>query len=188
QGPSPTFNHISPFNNVTEPGTEKSTNLFWVNTEHGYTDIELRAWMFTDYYSMSPGMVSQTPDQGAAYWIVFNDADGAPLTGDTSYKLTLPPDVPAKLFWSMTLYEAENASGLATEARRFPSLGSRDEPELNEDGTTDVYIGPEAPEGEEVNWLPTAPDRGFFGILRLYGPGQAAIDYSWKPSDLHKVN
>jgi hypothetical protein len=91
------------------------------------------------------------------------------------------------LFWSLTLYEAENASGLATEARRFPSLGSRDKPVQNADGTTDLYVGPKAPEGKEANWLPTAPARGFFAILRLYGPDETAIDYSWKPSDFEKV-
>ena len=50
-----------------------------------------------------------------------------------------------------------------------------------------LYIGPEAPEGQEANWLATAPGRGFFGILRLYGPGEKTIDYSWKPGDFEKM-
>jgi hypothetical protein len=143
--------------------------------------------MFTDYYSLSPGMVSLTPGRGAFYAVSFKDSGGEPLSGDVSYKLTLPPKVPAELFWSVTLYEAENASGLATEARRFPSLGSRDKPIQNPDGTTDLYIGPEAPDGKKANWLPTAPGRGFFAILRLYGPGERAVDYSWKPGDIERV-
>ncbi len=177
---------LNPANNAAEPGPEKSTDLSWLNTAHGFTDIERRAWFFTDYYSISPGMVSQSPGKGAAYEIAFVDADGDPLSGDTAYKLTLPPDVPAGNFWSLTLYEAENASGLATEARRFPSLGSRDAPAVNDDGTIDLYIGPAAPEGQEANWLATAPGRGFFAILRLYGPGERAIDFSWKPGDIEK--
>jgi hypothetical protein len=116
----------NPINTAAEPGPEKSIDLSWVNREHGFTDIERRAWMFTDYYSISPGMVSLTPGRGAFYAIAFNDVDGDPLSGDTSYRVTLPPDVPAELFWSLTLYEAENASGLATDERRYPSLGSRD--------------------------------------------------------------
>lgn len=155
--------------------------------EGGFTEVEPRVWFSTDYYSISPGMVSQIPGKGAAYEVTFNDADGDPLKGDASYKLILPANVPAKLFWSLTLYEAENASGLATEARRFPSLGSRDKPVQNADGTTDLYIGPKAPEGKQANWLPTAPERGFFAILRLYGPEQSAIDYGWKPGDFQKV-
>jgi len=133
-------------------------------------------------------MVSLTPGRGAAYEIAFNDSEGQPLSGDVSYKLTLPRDIPAKLFWSVTLYEAENASGLATKARRFPSLGSRDKPVQNADGTTDLYIGPQAPAGKESNWLATAPGRGFFAIIRLYGPGETAVDYSWVPGDLVKIH
>ena len=57
----------------------------------------------------------------------------------------------------------------------------------NADGSTDIYIGPKAPKGKKANWLPTAPERGFFAILRLYGPQEAAIDYSWKPGDLVKI-
>nr|WP_245500618.1 DUF1254 domain-containing protein [Rhizobium sp. BK251] len=178
---------LNPVNNATEPGPEKSMDLSFRNRKAGFTEVVPRAWFSTDYYSISPGMVSQTPGRGAAYQITFNDADGEPLRGDGSYKLTLPANVPAKLFWSLTLYEAENASGLATEARRFPSLGSRDKPVQNADGTTDLYVGPKAPDGKQTNWLPTAPERGFFAILRLYGPEEAAINYSWKPGDLEKV-
>lgn len=178
----------NPINTAAEPGPEKSIDFHWVDREHGYTDIARRVWMFTDYYSISPGMVSLTAGRGAFYSIAFNDAANDPLSGDNNYKLTLPPDVPAELFWSLTLYEAENASGLATEARRFPSLGSRDEPVKNPDGTIDLYIGPKAPEGKEANWLATAPSRGFFAILRLYGPGEHAVDYSWKPGDIEKLN
>ncbi|MCS0497779.1 DUF1254 domain-containing protein [Ancylobacter sp. MQZ15Z-1] len=183
----PELHWVNPANNAAEPGPEKSLDLAFANREHGFTDLEQRIWFFTDYYSWSPGMVSQTPGRGAAYYVAFNDAEGHSFSGDASYKLTLPPDVPAENFWSLTLYEAENASGLATEARRFPSLGSRDKPVVNADGTIDLYVGPKSPEGKDANWLATAPGRGFFAILRLYGPGERAVDYSWKPSDLAKV-
>lgn len=178
---------VNPINNAAEPGPKKSMDFAWVNTAGGFTEIERRVWFFTDYYSISPGMVSLTPGRGAFYVIAFNDAGGAPLSGDSSYKVTLPPNVPAKLFWSLTLYEAENASGLATKERRFPSLGSRDKPVPNSDGTIDLYVSPEPPKGKEANWLATAPGRGFFAVLRLYGPDEAAVNYSWKPGDIEKV-
>ena len=178
---------VNPVNNLSEPGPQKSIGLDFRNKAKGYYDVERRFWFFTNYYSISPGMVSQIPGRGAAYAICFNDADGAPLVGHSAYKLTLPANIPAELFWSVTLYEAANGSGLATDQRRFPSLGSRDKPPKNADGSTDLYIGPEAPQGKEANWLPTAPQRGFFAILRLYGPTQAAIDFSWKPGDLERL-
>lgn len=127
-----------------------------------------------------------TPGKGAFYMIAFEDADGDPLDGEHSYKVNLPKDIPAELFWSVTLYEAENASGL-DNGQPFPSLGKLNKPAQNEDGSTDIYIGPKAPAGKEGNWLATVPGRGFFAILRLYAPAEAAIDGTWKPGDVEKV-
>ena len=99
--------------------------------------------------------------------------------------MNLPANIPAANFWSLSLYEAENASGLAN-GRPFPSLGSRDNPAQNPDGSTDIYLGPQALAGKQGNWLATVPDRGYFAILRLYGPTEAA-NKTWKPSDIEKV-
>ena len=87
----------------------------------------------------------------------------------------------------MTLYEAENASGLAN-GQPFPSKGSRDKPTQEADGSTIMYLGPTAPTGKESNWLATVPGKGYFAILRLYGPTEAAIDKSWKPGDIERQN
>ena len=118
--------------------------------------------------------------------IAFTDSDGTPLRAASSYKLNLPPNIPAANFWSVTLYDAENASGLAN-GQPFPSLGSRDKPAQNADGSTDLYLGPKAPEGKAGNWLATVPGKGYFAILRLYGPTEAAIDKSWKPGDIEPM-
>lgn len=40
------------------------------------------------------------------------------------------------------------------------------------DGSTVIYIGPNAPDGKDANWLQTAPGMGFFAILRLSSPLQ----------------
>jgi hypothetical protein len=168
------------------PGGPFDVDGAWRRKAEGYTDLETRIWFFTDYYSISPGMLSQIPGRGAKYMVAFADSAGTPLSGGSNYKLTLPPNIPAANFWSVTLYEAENASGLAS-GRPFPSLGSRDKPKPNADGTTDVYFGPAAPAGQESNWMETPAGRGYFAILRLYSPTEAAIDKSWKPGDFEKV-
>ena len=161
-------------------------DLAWRRTAGGYLDLDARIWFFTDYYSLSPGMISQTPGKGAKYLVAFTDSSGTPLSGGTSYRLKLPPNIPAANFWSVTLYEAENASGLAN-GQPFPSLGSRDKPAQNADGSTDLYLGPTAPDGKASNWLATVPGKGYFAILRLYSPTKAAINKSWKPGDIKKV-
>ena len=108
------------------------------------------------------------------------------VTGATNYTLNLPKDVPAANFWSVTLYEAENASGLAN-GQPFPSLGSRDQPVQNADGSTDLILGPKPPPGQEKNWLATVPGKGYFAILRLYGPTEAALARTWKPGEFTKM-
>ena len=132
-------------------------------------------------------MISQIPGKGAKYMVGFTDSAGTPLSGGTNYRLKLPPNIPAANFWSVTLYEAENASGLAN-GQPFPSLGSRDKPAQNADGSTDLYLGPQRPRAKSATGCATVPGKGYFAILRLYGPTEAAIDKSWKPGDIEKMN
>jgi hypothetical protein len=157
----------------------------WTRRDGGYIDLNTRIWFFTDYYSLSPGMISQTPGKGAKYGIAFVDSENNPLTGDNNYRINLPANIPAANFWSVTLYEAENASGLAN-GQPFPSLGSRDKPAQNPDGSTDIYLGQKAPAGKEANWMATPAGRGYFVIFRLYGPTEAAINKTWIPGDVEK--
>lgn len=127
---------LNPVNNLGSRWPNASTDLTFADSKHGFRNIDARAWFFTDYYSISPGMVSMTSGKGAFYMIAFKDASGDWLNGQNNYKLTLPPDIPAELFWSVTLYEAENASGLdngqpfprsanSTSPRRMPTGAPR---------------------------------------------------------------
>jgi hypothetical protein len=177
---------VNPIADGTPANPSGAMDLAWRRTTGGYLDLDARIWFFTDYYSISPGMISQIPGKGAKYMIAFTDSAGTPLSGGASYRLKLPPNIPAANFWSLTLYEAENASGLAN-GQPFPSLGSRDKPAQNPDGSTDLYLGPKAPDGKQGNWLATVPGKGYFAILRLYSPTEAAIDKSWKPGDIEKA-
>ncbi len=177
----------NPFADGTRAKPSGPLNLAWVNTAGEYLALDARINFFTNYYSVSPGMLSIVPGKGANYLMAFTDSNGAPLSGGSNYHLRLPPKIPAAIFWSVTLYDAENSSGLAN-GQPFPSLGSRDKPVQNADGSTEVYFGPKAPDGKAGNWLASVPGKGYFAILRLYGPEEAALDKSWKPGDLEKVN
>jgi hypothetical protein len=177
---------LNPVNNAGFHWPNAFVDLAFTDMKLGFRNIDARAWFSTNYYSISPGMVSMTPGKGAFYMIAFKDAAGEWLNGENNYTLHLPPDIPAALFWSVTLYEAENGSGL-DNGQPFPSLGKLNKPATNADGSTDLYIGPKAPAGKEGNWLTTPPGRGYFAILRLYGPTEPAINLSWKPGDIEKV-
>ncbi|NOV23249.1 DUF1254 domain-containing protein [Cupriavidus necator] len=178
---------VNPVNNLSSRWPNAPLDLAFQSNQGGYRDLDARTWFFTDYYSLSPGMVSMTPGKGAFYMVAFNDSASRPLAGSHSYRIKLPPGIPAELFWSVTLYESENAAGL-DNGQPFPSLGKLNHPKQDGDGSTTLYIGPKAPKGAEGNWLATVPGRGFFAILRLYAPAKAAIDGSWKPGDFEKIN
>lgn len=131
-------------------------------------------------------MAANIVNVGAKYPVTFVDAQGNFLLGANSYKLNLPKDIPAALFWSVTVYDPVTGSGL-DNGQPFPSINTMDKPATNADGSTDIYFGPTSP-GAGKNWLRTLPDKGFFVIVRIYGPTQAFYAGTWKPSDIEKIN
>ncbi|MFB7495955.1 DUF1214 domain-containing protein [Streptomyces sp. NPDC056161] len=57
---------------------------------------------------------------------------------------------------------------------------------LNQDGSITIHTGPEAPHGAG-NWIRTVPGRGWFALIRWYGPEQAFFDRKYKPGDFMKT-
>jgi hypothetical protein len=92
-----------------------------------------------------------------------------------------------KDFWSFTIYDNQTRSMLQTD-QQFPGIDNNKEGLVqNEDGSWDIYIGPEAPAGMENNWIQTNPGKGWNIIFRLYGPLDAWFDGEWYPSDAVEV-
>jgi hypothetical protein len=176
------------------PNTRWYSDRQWINPFPATTEfegpsfkfIDLRTGFFALAYSASPAMAVNLAGMGAKYPVAFTDADGDPLSGTKSYKVHLPKGIPARIFWSVTVYLPDTASGL-DNGQPFPSINTMDKPETNADGSTDIYFSPEAPKGHEKNWLKTVAGKGFFVILRLYGPDKDFFDQTWKPSDVEKV-
>jgi hypothetical protein len=94
---------INPIIDATPANPGGAMDLAWNRVAGNYLDLDARIWFFTDYYSISPGMISQIPGKGAKYMIAFTDGEGAPLSGGSSYKVNLPPNIPAANFWSLTV-------------------------------------------------------------------------------------
>jgi hypothetical protein len=68
------------------------------------------------------------------------------------------------------------------------SRGSTDSLEVNDDGTVDLYFGPQRPAGgPELNWVQTNPDEGWFVLFRFFGPERPYYDKTWKLPDFEKV-
>jgi hypothetical protein len=87
---------------------------------------------------------------------------------------------PAKFFWSMTLYTLPDRFLYANPLQRY-SIGDRT-PGLtyDADGSLTLYVGHTSPGADkESNWLP-APAGPYSAVGRIYGPGEAAMNGSWK--------
>jgi hypothetical protein len=67
---------LNPINNMKGRWPNAVIDLSFLVSDGGYRDLDARFWFFTDYYSISPGMVSMTAGKGAFYMIAFEDADG----------------------------------------------------------------------------------------------------------------
>jgi hypothetical protein len=48
----------------------------------------------------------------------------------------------------------------------------------------DGWFGPKAPAGFEKNWVQTIPGKGWFMILRLYGPLEHWFNKTWRPGEI----
>jgi hypothetical protein len=177
-----------------EPGGTYYPGQNWVNVFAGedtefqasgtFTNLEQRSSYFSAAYSDSPGMVVNMTGKGAKYPVISRDVNGDYLDGARAYTLTLPPDIPAGLFWSVAIYDAITASGL-DNGQPFPSINAMDKPQANPDGSHTIHFAPEQPPGADPStWLRTNPGTGYFIIVRLYAPGQAFFDQTWKPSDI----
>lgn len=166
-------------------------NMFLYNTtfvRDGVADIDARIRWHYSGVVVSPNLISTTPGAGAAYVTTFRDNNGLYLDGSKKYKLHVSPGVPAKNFWAVTAYDPATRSLLDAGGNMNKSIGNRTGPQVNADGSVDVYFGPKAPEGKENNWVPTHPEKGFFLVFRFYGPLEDLMDKTWKLNDLERLD
>ena len=120
--------------------------------------------------------------------MAYVDSAGEAFDGGKNYKLKVPVNVPAKDFWSVVVYDPQTRSELQT-SQPFPSRNNkRDKLLTNADGSVDLHFGPKAPAGKESNWIQTVPEKGWFAILRLYGPLEPWFDKTWRPGDIEAAN
>ena len=157
----------------------------------GARTLDSRTAFYYGYTLDSPGMIMRIPGVGSQYLMGFLDAADNPFDGGKTYKVTLPPKIPAAKFWSFTVYDNQSRSMLDTP-QRYPRAGSQTYPspaaEANADGSTTVYFAPKQPAGVKPgNWIQTVPGKGWFTILRLYSPLPSFFDKSWRPSEIELV-
>ncbi|AXI44689.1 hypothetical protein C1J03_00765 [Sulfitobacter sp. SK012] len=83
--------------------------------------------------------------------------------------------MPASQFWALTVYNSHKRT-IIQNSQRNAGVNSSNEIVTNSDGTTTLYIGPEAPEGMKSNWIQTEEWQDWFTYFRLYDPEAAFFD------------
>ncbi|WP_052182833.1 DUF1254 domain-containing protein [Rhizobium sp. YS-1r] len=151
-----------------------------------YRDTSALDKWFYQAIASSPAMFRRDPAAGSLYWLGLKDKDGSYLDGGKTYKLTVPLPVPDRLFWSVTVYDAETRSQIQT-TQDMAALRSLFELKDVSGETVDLYFGPEQPPGGDGRWIKTIPAKGWFVYFRIYGPQAPAFDGSWKPGDFEEV-
>jgi hypothetical protein len=183
-------------------GREDGRNLYYKDRQYenawagataeflqdGYLDVNQRAAYFQFAFSSAPAMVMRTIGAGSKYPFTARDADGEFLNGSHSYKLHLPSNPPAALFWAVTAYNITDGT-MPETPQLLPSINGFNDVAKNQDGSIDIWFGPAKPgQAAASNWIQTVDGRNFLVALRLYGTGVEFFDQTWKPDDVVKVN
>jgi hypothetical protein len=157
--------------------------------ESGARDLNARTMFHYPYTAVTPAMTVQIVGVGSQYTVAATDAAGNYLDGSKTYSVTLPAGIPAKDFWSFVNYDPQTRSLLQTPSTLYPSVSSQGgDIQANDDGSVTVWFGPKPPPGKASNWAPTVPGKGWFTVLRLYGPLESWFDKSWRPGEIEAVD
>lgn len=163
-------------------------NVFFTGKDEHTMNSDARVMFFYPYTAVTPAMAVTIPGKGSDAGMAYVDENKLPFDGAKLYRVHIPANPPVSDFWALTIYDSQTRSQLQTD-QKFPSVGSQSKGlRMNEDGSYDIYFGPEPPEGYENNWLQTIPGKSWFVILRMYGPTETWIDRTWRPSELILVN
>lgn len=182
---------VGGYNFETPPRQVSPRGVITPYAPTGYRTLDARTAMFFYATGITPAMIMRLTDIGSQYLGAFADSKGEYFDGGKTYKVTLPPNIPAAKFWSFTVYDNQTRSMLVT-SQRYPRAGSQSYPSpaavASADGSTTVYFSPAKPAGvNDGNWIQTVPGKGWNTLFRLYSPLEPFFTKQWRPSEFELV-
>ncbi|MGA1696663.1 MAG: DUF1254 domain-containing protein, partial [Arenicellales bacterium] len=136
-------------------------NYLWLRSDGaGGRNKDARTMFYYIATVNTPAMVLELPGIGSQYALAASDSKGRNLDGSKTYKVNIPANVPAKNFWSVVVYDPQTRSMLQTN-QPYPSKNDQRDRNMvvNSDGSITLWFGPEAPKGQEANWIQTVPNK-----------------------------
>jgi hypothetical protein len=182
---------VGGYNFETPPPQVSPAGVITPYAPTGYRTLNARTAMFFYATGITPAMIMRLTDIGSQYIAAFADSKGEYLDGGKTYKITLPPNIPAAKFWSFTVYDNQTRSMLVT-SQRYPRAGNQSYPSpaavASADGSTTVYFSPTKPAGvNDGNWVQTVPGKGWNTLLRLYSPLEPFFTKESRPGEFELV-
>lgn len=153
-------------------------------------ELDERVAWFYEAVTSSEGMVNPSAGKGQVYMTTKRDRNGDLLRADRTYKLHVPRGVPVAQFWSLTLYSENTRRPYDNGGSEISSisLDSRMEQlQTNPDGSVDLYVGAQAPDGMQSNFMKTVGEDGWFVYFRLYAPTEPFFDKSFALPDFEVI-
>jgi hypothetical protein len=163
----------------TIPASSVASETAFTFERDGRLDVDARAQLF--FLGFAP---ARKPGVASSYLATTRDAAGAPLEGSRTYRLRVPPEVPTRQSWAVTVYDFETA-GFVREAPRVEINSYDHGVAKNKDGSVDIFFGPSAPPGKEGNAVYTVSGKRWFALFRFHGPGKA--EKTWKLPDVESA-
>ena len=102
---------------------------------------------------ITPAMAKPKVGSGSAYAFTATDSTGVYLDGGNTYKVTLPAPIPVNSFWSFMVYSNQHRSMLETDQKSAGLDSNNPSVKANKDGSYTMWFGPQAPKGQEGNWI-----------------------------------
>jgi len=128
----------------------------------------------------------------AHYPMARTDVDGNPLDGSGTYQMMLETPPPVNAFWSVTMYDTsyDGTAGYMVEnpIDRY-LINSTTEGLVLDDGRLTITMQRDEPTdpAKRANWLPT-PEGRFYLALRMYWPKPEALDGTWNPPPVVRID
>ncbi len=170
----------------------------WMNVNPAYLELMGEGWSFETATGVFTYQRAIAPFFWANYLPIklggqqmylqgLRDATGTLLSGEGSYRLRVPANVPVDKFWSAIVYSQKTKSFIPNRLNRVGlAFYEKSKLKTNANGSVDLFFGNRTPKGYEQNWLPSAGE-DFFVIFRLYGPGKSVYEKTWRLPDIEQA-